>query len=356
MFSTLPNAVWRFAKFSAYFSMIQPMSQTSYFLSLIFRPSWIRLLPLSSVRSTALSLLVTLAFLLIPRSVALAQPQSLRLENTSSSGSTSQAMKNSRPEKAFNSESWLLLDQNDAVDQLLTRLVLSKIPPTYVEDRKWGRQSERWNGIAVERHGKGIEFERKKKLVNDGSWKKYSATLRNPEQEFQVKIRNLRQDADGNLSLEIHVEGHVDFKAQHVEWKKGVKLASLSLDGHTQVRIQIAMKVELSSEGNRFPPDLVFKPRATGSTIQLDDFRIDRVGKVGGEIAQQIGREAKKQLSDRMPEYEGKVVEKINAEFAKKESGYRLSFAEIQSSKWNKSFSKIFNSANPVGSPGSAKH
>jgi hypothetical protein len=54
-----------------------------------------------------------------------------------------------------------------------------------------------------------------------------------------------------------------------------------------------------------------------------------------------------------MPEYEAKLVEKINREFSKKATGYRFSFAEMQSSKWGQSFTKLLGSVPHLESNGS---
>ena len=231
----------------------------------------------------------------------------------------------------------ILLDRSDSIDQLLTHLALTKIPKEYVDTRKWGNQTERWDGIRFDLDQGRLETRRRKKLVNDGTWTKYAASLRNPDQEFQVQVRNVRELASGTLGFEIHVAAHVDFKAQQVKWKKGVKLLSLSAQGHAQIKIQVDMEVAIASEGQKFPPDLVISPKANSSHLEFVDFRIDRVGKVGGEFAQQVGNEAEKRLSERLPEYEQKIVDKINAEFAKKSPGYRFSFSDLQKSKWSQS-------------------
>jgi hypothetical protein len=231
---------------------------------------------------------------------------------------------------------------NDSIDRLLTQLVLTLVPKTYVDDRKWGAQAERFDGVKLERNHGRTELQRKTKLVNHGTWKKYSASLRNPEQEFQVQIRNLTQDAEGKLNFEIHLSAHIDFRAQQVEWKKGVKMLSLSVAGHTEVKIQVDLEVAVTFTGKHFPPDIALAPRVTQAQIELQEFKIDRIGKIGGEIAQQVGREAQQRLKERMPEYERKLREKANAEFARKETRLRFSGAELYSSKWNQTLSSIF--------------
>lgn len=235
----------------------------------------------------------------------------------------------------------ILLDRSDSIDRLLTHLALTKIPKEYVDTRKWGNQTERWDGIQFELDQGRLETRRRKKLVNDGTWTKSVASLRNPEQEFQVQVRNVKELASGTLGFEIHVAAHVDFKAQQVKWKKGVKLLSLSAQGHAQINCRVDMEVKIFNDGKNFPPDLIISPQAKMAKLEFVDFRIDRVGKVGGEFAQQVGSEAEKRLSERLPEYEKKIVAKINGEFAKKAPGYRFSFSDLQKSKWSQSLMSV---------------
>jgi hypothetical protein len=241
------------------------------------------------------------------------------------------------PSSSVPASGQVLLDRSDSIDQLLTHLALTKIPKEYVNTRKWGNQTERWDGIRFEMDQGRLETRRRKKMVNDGTWTKYVASLRNPEEEFQVQVRNVRQVSAGKLGFEIHVAAHIDFKAQQVSWKKGVKLMSLSAHGHAQVNARVDMEVVIATDGETFPPDLIISPHAISSKLEFIDFRIDRVGKVGGEFAQQIGYETKARLSESLPEYESKIVDKINAEFSKKASGYRFSFSELRKSKWSRS-------------------
>ncbi len=230
---------------------------------------------------------------------------------------------------------------NDTIDQLLTRLALAEIPARYEDTKKWGSQAERWNGIRFELDDGRLETRRKRKTVNHGTWQRYALSLRNPEQEFHIKIRNQRELSDHKIGFEIHADAHIDFEGQQVEWKKGVKLYSLSVEGHAVVQIQINMELEIEVTPFQFPPDIVLKPKVARSVITVDQFRIDRIGKVGGEIAQQLGKETQRRITQNMSEYELKLTGKINQQFSKKEDGYRFSISETKKSKWADTLSKF---------------
>ena len=92
-------------------------------------------------------------------------------------------------------------DAGEDIDKVLTRLVLENIPHDFRETKDWGGQDERWDGLKVRREGLKIETQRRKKMVNHGTWKKYSAQLRNPNEEFTVQVKNMRETVDEKLAF-----------------------------------------------------------------------------------------------------------------------------------------------------------
>lgn len=225
-------------------------------------------------------------------------------------------------------------DAGESIDQLVTKLVLENIPHHYEETKDWGKQDERWDGIEFRREGLKIETKRRKKTVNHGTWKKYSAQLRNPAEEFTVQVKNMHETATEKLGFDVHFQAHVDLHGRQSKWARGVQLYSIGITGHSIVRLVVSMELEVKTGGNGFPPDLVFVPRATRAEIVLDDFRIDRIGKIGGEIAQQVSRGIRSKLDEKIAEKEKKLLEKINRQLAEKQDQMRISVADAIQSKW----------------------
>ena len=64
------------------------------------------------------------------------------------------------------------VDQPAASDMaaLLTKLVLSNMPHQYADDKKWGHQEKRWDGVRIRREGLRVETKRRWKMVNHGTW------------------------------------------------------------------------------------------------------------------------------------------------------------------------------------------
>ena len=85
---------------------------------------------------------------------------------------------------------------------------------------------------------------------------------------------------------------------------------------------------------SRFPPDLIFAPTVTDADIIVDEFRLDRISKAGGEFAQQATRGARKILDKKVKEKETKLVEKLNEKLEKNKDDLRISVADAIESKW----------------------
>jgi hypothetical protein len=227
-------------------------------------------------------------------------------------------------------------DAGQDIDRLLTKLVLENIPHNFEETKDWGAQDERWNGVKFRREGLKIETKRRKKLVNHGTWKKYSAQLRNPTEEFTVQIKNMRETEDDKLAFDVHFLAHLDIQGRQAKWVKGVQLYSIGVEGHTQVRLVVSIELEVKMGGSVFPPDLVFVPVATDADLVVDEFRIDRVGKAGGEFAQQVTKGVRTKLDEKINEKKQKLLKKINKSLTKQQDKLRISIADAVESKWTK--------------------
>ena len=116
------------------------------------------------------------------------------------------------------------IDAGVRLDQLLTNLVLENLPHDYVDEKKWGRQSERWDGVDVKFKDGKIRTHRRKKMVNHGTWKRYTASLMNPTEEFSVRVTNMRQRPDASMAFDVECSAHVKLHGRQSKWIKGCLL------------------------------------------------------------------------------------------------------------------------------------
>ena len=114
-----------------------------------------------------------------------------------------------------------------------------------------------------------------------------------------------------------------------------MQLYSLSLDAKARVKLSVTIELETAMDVTKFPPDLLFRPRATEANLNLQDFRIDRISKIGGEVSQQATRWIRSAIDEKIKTQEAKLVDKINDDLKKQEPKLRLSLHDAVSSKWS---------------------
>lgn len=226
------------------------------------------------------------------------------------------------------------VNAGENIDRILTKLVLDSIPHNFTEDKDWGKQDERWDGIKWRRDGLRISTQRRKKAVNHGTWRKYSTELINPEEEFSIQVKNLHKLENGKTGFDVHFLAHLKIHARESKWVKGVQLYSFSADGHAKVRLVVSCELGVTLNMTRFPPDLIFTPVATTADLVVDEFRLNRISKAGGEFAQQVSKSVRKVLDKKIEEKESKLVDKINRQLEKKKDKLRLSTADALKSRF----------------------
>ncbi len=225
---------------------------------------------------------------------------------------------------------------NPDLNQLLTGIVLEHLPHNYVDEKKWGQQEKRWSGIEFRRDGdRGrLESQRRYRMVNHGTWQKYRVELIDPQQQFSVGLHDVARTENGLTSFSVSFDARLKLEARQSKWAHGVQLYSLTADGHATVRLQVFCELDTGLDFRNFPPDLVFMPTVTDARIVVDDFRLDRVSKVGGELAQQVSRYARRELEQKIEQKEQQLVRKINERIAKKQDRLRLSVVDAVKLNW----------------------
>ena len=256
-------------------------------------------------------------------------------------GSALQAQTNTEPAQEEQTTS----DSDDAkqLDDLLTKLALESMPVRHVENKNWGQQSERWDGIKVSFQNGKLHTKRRKKKVNHGTWERYEISLVDPAESFSVKLDNFQELAKDEVSFEVAVSADVDVLARQSKWVKGVQLYSISANGSASVQLVLSINLGSSMDVSKFPPDLIFDPQVAEADIELSNFRIDRISKAGGEFTQQLTRLVRGKIDQQIARKEEKLVEKLNAKLEKNKDRFTLSVHDAVKSKWARAADKLLN-------------
>lgn len=224
-------------------------------------------------------------------------------------------------------------DEN-AVNQLLTKVIWEGIPHEYIDAKRWGKTIQRWDGVQLRREGWKLETKRSWKSVNHGLWKKYAARLIDPEHQFSVALANVRPAKEDAVSFDLVFVIPLALEARQAQWVNGVQLYSISADVEAKIRLTVSLNLATRFELEKLPPQVVFRPVATNADLQIESFAVKRVSKIGGEFAEQVTQLAETQLDEFAAAQEPKIVEKINRAIAKNEERMTVDLGAALASPW----------------------
>ncbi len=144
---------------------------------------------------------------------------------------------------------------------LLKSLVQELLPEEYVDDRKWGRTRERWDGLKVRVEGLEVHTKRRWKEVNHGTWKKYRISLVDPDEYLTINIVRVQRLGPGRLACDLHIASRLDLYGRVQEWNNGVRLVSISAEATADVTMDLSLEVATSLDASKFPPDVIVAPQ-----------------------------------------------------------------------------------------------
>ncbi|HMP77839.1 MAG TPA: hypothetical protein PKD54_00165 [Pirellulaceae bacterium] len=215
-------------------------------------------------------------------------------------------------------------DSFQDIARLVRGLVLETIPSQFEDDRTWGQQREFWAGVEVRREGMRLETKRKWETLNHGTWRKYSVTMADPHRALEVKIHDVHSNAPGHFGVELEFAAPVEWEARQSQWERGIQLISLSAYGTASVRLKVNFELTISMERHDGRNMVCFKPQVTDAELVVDEFRVRRVSKLGGEFAQQVTTLARRQLNQRLAGFNEQLVAKINQKLSSKQDRMNL--------------------------------
>lgn len=201
-----------------------------------------------------------------------------------------------------------------SLGDLLRVVILETLADTYVDDKHWGRQEERFSGISV----RGLNVRVREKLVNHGFWQRYSATLLQPEENLKVEIRPVDQPVEERTAFDVIVFVRARTEATFALWTYGVKglNGTVKSDANLQVNIRLLVTPQTQLNWDKLVPDIGLDIKVANVDVEVRDLDLRRIGFIGGWAARQIGdgsREAIRTLVDlQEPRIEKKLQSRLD--------------------------------------------
>lgn len=221
--------------------------------------------------------------------------------------------------------------------ELLTSIVREAIPHEYEDATRWGHTtSERINGLTWRFDRGRPEVRAQRREVNHGTWERFKLKLLDPDERLRLQLDDIRHDeTSGALAFTLTVEASVEVEARRAEWVKGVQLYNISTTARADVRLAIDCRVQMVLETKgKIVPDVLLKPTVDDARLQVANYRVLNVSKIGGEVAQLLGRATESFVERAIEKQEAKLPEKINKQIAKRQEKLRFSLSQFAGSQW----------------------
>lgn len=205
----------------------------------------------------------------------------------------------------------------------LAAVVREAIPEEYARKKNWGQTKRITVGLTTDEPLYKLKLHRRKKHVPHGTWKQYRVNFINPEEELHVAVENLHSLAGGGVGLRMVLEAELDGWAQMRHYNRGVHLLTLTGEGRSRLKLAIDCEVRMGMTDQGMAID----PRVTQSQLELQDFKVERIGEVKGKLAEEIGDGLRYLMEDQL---EGpKLTAKLNRAIDKKRDRFVLSPADL---------------------------
>jgi hypothetical protein len=198
----------------------------------------------------------------------------------------------------------------DVVAKVVGDLIAEAIPREYEKYKDWGDTKRITTGLDFKGHPWDPKVDRRKSEVNDGVWKHYRVTLVEPDRNLEVRIENLRSLAAGEVGFTLNITAKVHGWAQARVFESGVPLGTYTGEGDSLVRLAIDGEIALESTASSFLTGVAIHPHVSAAKVELDDFRLTRIGEIRGALAHDLGKGIERLVED---ELSGpKLVDKLN--------------------------------------------
>lgn len=240
-----------------------------------------------------------------------------------------------------------------ALTGLVTTIVRENLPADFESRDNWGHTTEIWAGVDIRREGLQIKTKRRKKQVNDGTWKLVRVQFIEPDQNLRLEVLDVRPLPAGRVEVDLAVDSKLAVFARLSQWELGVQLISLSANAQAQTQFRVRCDLGMKLDPTKLPPDVILDPVVREAELRLVDFRLERVSQVGGSLAHELGKQARDLLDREVAKQNAKLPEKINRQIGKNREQLRLSVQDLLTSHWGPLAAKQLG-MNDTSSGGSA--
>jgi len=218
----------------------------------------------------------------------------------------------------------------------LRQLLLDSLPEEYEDHDDWGQTKRVASGLKFKTHGGKLRVETRTKEVRHGLWKKYRATLVDPQKQLQLRIGDVHRESAGQIAFQVVLSARLQGEARVERWRQGVKMLNIMSEAETTIEARLDCQLAAHLVPGKYLAGVALEPKVTAVSLRLADFDLQRVSQLDGAAAHELGNSLRETIQRELRDQEPKVAVKLNQEIAKRQSSLRLSPEEWVVAGWSK--------------------
>jgi hypothetical protein len=197
-------------------------------------------------------------------------------------------------------------------------LVRTLPPVLYQGSPGWGHTARVANGIKWRGQGLHVHPEVQYALKNDGTWRQVQLTAENLADTLVFDLRNLQHPEPGRMTFDVFVSFDARIDVRQQNWESGVRLYDGSVRAKGRVRLLLHCEASARLEpGKKLLPDAVLRLHVVKADAGFDNFKVEHVAGVGGELAKVLGDAVRGGLRQWRPSLERELLAKAEAALVK---------------------------------------
>jgi hypothetical protein len=212
------------------------------------------------------------------------------------------------------------LEEVAGITKVLRDMALQHMPtPLVTANDGWGKQKEFAVGKVILRNPNKANPEMAREKFNDGLWRRFTVTARDPQKSLGIGITELVKPADDTMHATLNVAMDIDFRMEQQFWVRGRQLYSGETRGHCRGAVQLKLTVvhKLEFKPGVLVPDVTVKVTTTDAKIFYEKIVIDHTLGLDGESAEKAGDLVIDLVKAVKPDLEKELLEKGNAAIVK---------------------------------------
>lgn len=249
-------------------------------------------------------------------------------------------------------------EQSRQAIQWLADQLMRHVPSKFDGDSHWGETKRVWAGFKFSREGAKISTHRRHRELRHGRWVKYEITLPEAVKASQKRpavslfgpvgdagpplqidsvtpvrhaIPSVTQGGESiaGWAVNSRLRTPAKFAVRVQRYNLDVQWYSIEITGQMELELATRSMIAITADYSEIPPAIQLRANVDAAELIVHQFEVDRISKVGGDVAEELGELAEDTILKLWLRKENeKLDDRLNRAIAKNEGDLRWSMMD----------------------------